>query len=347
MNSLLTPSEPATASRNDRSPLLDLPQRPRRLRRTAALREIVAETDLRLRHLVQGQFLVPGNRRVEEITTLPGMARFSVDRLLTAVETDLDNGVRSVMLFGLPSHKDSRATNAFDPEGVVPAGARALKHAFGDDLVVMTDVCLCPYTDHGHCGFVEEGEILNDPTAVALGKMAVVHAQAGADAVCPSDMMDGRVGVIRKTLDEAGCANTAILAYTAKYASNFYGPFREAAHSAPAFGDRRSYQMDPRNRREALRELRLDVEEGADLVMVKPALAYLDVLADVARASEVPVAAYNVSGEYAMVQLAAREGLGEERALALEVLNAIRRAGADLIITYHASRAGEAEWLAP
>jgi len=326
---------------------LDLPYRPRRLRRTGPIRDMVAETDLRLRHLVQGWFVQPGQDREDPVGTLPGVSRVTVDRLVPGVEKDLRAGVRAVMLFGvLPEEdKDPLGRAATDPEGVVPQAIRALKEAFGDDLVVMSDVCLCPYTDHGHCGHVEGDEIRNDPSVVMLAEMAVVQAEAGADFVCPSDMMDGRVGAIREALDAAGRTRTGILAYTAKYASAFYGPFREAAHSAPAFGDRRSYQMDWRNGREALRELELDLDEGADLVMVKPALAYLDVIAAFAETSPVPVVAYNVSGEYAMVKLSAREGLADERALTLEVLTAIRRAGADLIITYHAAQAAAGGWL--
>ena len=309
------------------------------------MRELVAETHLSLRQLVQGHFVVPGRGRREEIDSLPGVSRLSTDLLREAVEADLARGVRAVMLFGLPEHKDVEASAALDVLGVIPEAVRSLKQAFGEDLVVMTDVCLCPYTDHGHCGFVEGDEIVNDRSVTALAAMAQVHADAGADWVCPSDMMDGRIGAIRHRLDEAGYGSTAILAYTAKYASTYYGPFRDAAHSAPSFGDRRSYQMDPRNRREALREVQLDIEEGADMVMVKPALAYLDVISDAASVSDVPVAAYNVSGEYAMVKLAAREGLADERGLILENLTAIRRAGADVIITYHASQAASEGWL--
>ncbi len=323
----------------------ELPRRPRRLRRSEALRGLVAETDLLRRHLVPPRFVLPGSGRREAVASMPGVERLSVDLLLGEVEHDLEAGLRAVMLFGLPETKDARGSAATEAEDILPRAVRALKERFGADLVVMSDVCLCPYTDHGHCGLVQDGEILNDPSVRRLQDMARVHAEAGADFVCPSDMMDGRVGAIRTALDGAGFEHTGILAYTAKYASAFYGPFRDAASSAPAFGDRRSYQMDPRNAREALRELDLDLEEGADLVMVKPALAYLDVVRRVAELSEVPVCAYNVSGEYSMVQLAAREGLGELRALALEVLTAIRRAGADLILSYHASQAAREGWL--
>ncbi len=324
---------------------LDLPQRPRRLRRNPAVRHLVAETELRLRHLVQGHFVLPGKDRVEDIATMPGIQRFSPDRLVERVGEDLARGVGAVMLFGVPDAKDAAASGAVDAHGEVPEAVRALKAAYGEALVVMVDVCLCPYTDHGHCGFVEDGEVVNDASVARLAEMAVVLAEAGADFVCPSDMMDGRIGVIRAALDAAGHEGTAILAYSAKYASAFYGPFRDAAGSAPGFGDRKSYQMDPRNRREAARELRLDLDEGADLVMVKPALAYLDVISDVAADSDVPVVAYNVSGEFALVKTAAREGLADEKAMTLEVLGAIRRAGADLIITYHASQAAAEGWI--
>ena len=324
---------------------LDLTHRPRRLRRNANLREMLAEGELRTRQLVQGHFVVPGADREEPVASLPGIARLSPDRLVAQAEKDLDNGMRSVMLFGVPEHKDGEATAALDPEGEVPVAVRALKSAFGDDLSVMVDVCLCPYTDHGHCGFVEGQEVVNDRSVGALARMATVLAESGADFVCPSDMMDGRIGVIRHTLDQAGFEDTGILAYSAKYASAFYGPFRDAAGSAPGFGDRKTYQMDPRNSREALREVQLDLEEGADLVMVKPALAYLDILRSVAEISPVPVVAYNVSGEYAMVQLAVREGLAEERKMVTEVLGSMTRAGADLIVTYHASRVAEQGWL--
>lgn len=324
---------------------LPLMHRPRRLRRNANLREMMAESDLPLRRLVQGHFVLPGEGREEAILSLPGISRFSADRLLTQVERDLKNGVRSVMLFGVPEHKDGGATAAFHDKGEVPNAVRLLKENFGDELCVMTDVCLCPYTDHGHCGFVDGEEVINDRSVMALAQMATVLAEAGSDFVCPSDMMDGRIGVIRRSLDESGFVNTGILAYSAKYASSFYGPFREAAGSSPDFGDRKSYQMDARNAREAMREVQLDLEEGADMVMVKPALAYLDIVRMVAEISDVPVVAYNVSGEYAMVQLAVKEGLAEERDLVLETLGSMRRAGSDLIVTYHASRIAEEKWL--
>ncbi len=325
---------------------MQLPIRPRRWRQTSALRDLAAEPGLELRQLVQGHFVLPGEGRTETIGSLPGIERYTADHLLPIVERDLNSGVRSVMLFGAPEHKDGEASGALDEQGEVPVAVRLLKEKFGDDLIVMVDVCLCPYTDHGHCGFVKAEEIVNDESVAALSQMAAVLADAGADFVSPSDMMDGRVGAIRSTLDQAGFTNTSILAYTAKYASAFYGPFRDAAGSSPSFGDRRSYQMDWRNRREAMRELELDVDEGADMVMVKPAMAYLDIIRDFAEHSPVPVCAYNVSGEYSMVKVAAREGLADERAMTLEVLGAIRRAGADCIITYHASHLAAQKWLA-
>lgn len=324
---------------------LGLAARPRRLRRAPALRDLVAETELTLRHLIQGHFVLEGRGRAEDIPALPGIRRASADRLLEQVERDLANGVRAVLLFGVAERKDESGSAAADPRGAIPRAVAELRRAFGQELLVFTDVCLCGYTSHGHCGLVHGGEVVNDPSVAALAEMALCHAESGADFVCPSDMMDGRVRRIRARLDAAGFSGTGILSYTAKYASAYYGPFRAAAQSAPAFGDRRSYQMDPRNRREALRELRLDVEEGADIVMVKPALAYLDVVAAFAAASEVPVCAYNVSGEYRMVQLAAQAGIADERSLALENLTAIRRAGADLIVTYHAAAAAAGQWL--
>jgi porphobilinogen synthase len=324
---------------------LDLSHRPRRLRTTPAMRRLVAETELTRRRLIQGHFVLPGEGREEAIVTMPGIHRYSADRLLPQVEADLAAGVGSVMLFGVAAQKDGEASGAFAPDGEVPTAVRLLKQAFGEDLVVMADVCLCPYTDHGHCGYVEDGKVVNDASVGALAGMATVLAEAGADLICPSDMMDGRIGAIRAGLDAAGREDTSLLAYSAKYASSFYGPFREAAGSAPGFGDRKSYQMDFRNRREALREVLLDLDEGADMVMVKPALAYLDIIAAVKEVSTVPVVAYNVSGEYGMVQLAVREGLADEEAMVREVLGGIHRAGADLIVTYHASRAAAEGWL--
>jgi porphobilinogen synthase len=302
----------------------------RRLRRTTGLREVVRETRLSLDDFVFPLFVGPSSRSNPD---LPAMGRFSVDDLPGETEELQELGIRSVILFGIPDEKDEDASGAYDDDGVVQAGLRALRERF-PDLLLLTDVCLCEYTSHGHCGVVRDGEIDNDESLELIARTAVSHAEAGADAVCPSDMMDGRVAAVREALDDASFAHTPIVAYSAKYASAFYGPFREAAESAPSFGDRRGYQMDPANVREALREVELDVSEGADVVMVKPALPYLDVIRAVRDEFDVPVAAYNVSGEYAMVKAAAARGWLDERQAALEALTAIKRAGADLVISY-------------
>ncbi len=312
--------------------------RPRRLRRTPLLRELVRETALAPSDLVYPLFVRKGRGVREEIAAMPGNFHFSPDRLVEEVASAWEDGVRAVILFGIPDRKDDAGSEAWDDEAAVQQSVRQLRAAL-PDLVVITDVCLCEYTSHGHCGVVRDGQVLNDPTLELLARAAVSHARAGADAVAPSDMMDGRVGAIRQALDREGLADTLILSYAAKYASAFYGPFREAAGSAPQFGDRRSYQMDPANADEALREVRLDLEEGADIVMVKPALAYLDVVRKVKDAFRVPVAAYNVSGEYSMLVGAAERGWIERERAILEVLTSIRRAGADLILTYHAREA--------
>ncbi len=314
----------------------------RRLRRTPALRRLVRETLLSPSHLVMPLFAVPGSGVRQEIPSLPRNYHLSVDEIAVEGEALAESGIGGVLLFGIPEEKDEYATAAYDPEGVVPQAVRALKAA-APNLVVITDVCLCAYTSHGQCGVVQDGEIVNDATLDLLARTAVAHAQAGADIVAPSDMMDGRVQALRAALDEAGHSQVAIMSYAAKYASAFYGPFREAAGSSPSFGDRRSYQMDPANRREALREVEADLAEGADIVMVKPALPYLDVIAAVAQRWPVPVAAYCVSGEYAMVEAAAEKGWLDRRAVALEMLTAAKRAGADVIITYFAREA--AGWI--
>jgi porphobilinogen synthase len=302
----------------------------RRFRRTAPLRALVRETRLSLDQFVMPLFVAPDALRNEE---LPGMARFDVEGLLREVEELVRAGVQAVILFGIPSEKDEQATGAWEDDGIVQQALRALRPRF-PELVLMTDVCLCEYTSHGHCGVVVDREVHNDQSLELLARTAVSHVEAGADVVAPSDMMDGRVAAIRESLDDRGYESTPILAYSAKYASAFYGPFREAADSAPSFGDRRGYQMDPANVREALRECELDLDEGADALMIKPALPYLDVIRAVRETYDVPVAAYNVSGEYAMVKAAARAGWLDERAAALESLTAIRRAGADLIVSY-------------
>jgi len=315
----------------------------RRLRRTKALRDLVRETELSPRHLVQPLFVIAGEGVREPVDSMPGIERFSISELVAEASELQAVGVEAVILFGIPAAKDESGSGAYDDEGVVQLAVRALKDAH-PELTVITDVCLCGYTSHGHCGFLRDGEVDNDITLELLARTAISHAQAGADAVAPSDMMDGRVTAIRHQLDEEGHPATPIIAYSAKYASAFYGPFREAAESTPQSGDRRGYQMDPANAREALREARLDVAEGADMVMVKPALPYLDVIRAVRQDLDLPLAAYQVSGEYSMLRAAAANGWLDERAAALETLTAIRRAGADVILTYYAKQA--AAWLA-
>jgi porphobilinogen synthase len=307
----------------------------RRLRKTDVLRRMLRETRLSRDDLVQPLFVVEGRGVREPIAAMPGQSRYSVDQLVLECKELFDLGLPAVILFGIPAAKDARGSGADAADGVTQRAVGALKSQV-PGLIVITDVCLCEYTDHGHCGVVEGEEVRNDPSVARLAATALSHARAGADVVAPSDMMDGRVEAIRTRLDETGFEDVAILAYAAKYASAYYGPFREAAESAPAFGDRRAYQMDPPNRREALREMRLDLDEGADALMVKPATPYLDVLADARREFEVPLAAYHVSGEYAMVKAAAERGwLDGDRAME-EALVGIKRAGADLILTYAA-----------
>jgi porphobilinogen synthase len=319
-------------------------RRPRRLRRTAALRELVRETSLDPADLVYPLFVVPGADVRRPVASMPGVDQVSVDRLAGEARALAALGVKAVLLFGIPSAKDPQGLESFADDGVVQRAIAELKSA-SPELVVLTDVCLCEYTDHGHCGLLDEhGYVLNDQTLEVLGRIALSHAEAGADVVAPSGMLDGMVGAIRGALDGEGFPGVAILSYAVKYASAFYGPFREAAEGAPLFGDRRSHQMDPANAREALREVALDVEQGADALMVKPALGYLDVVRSVReRFGELPLAAYNVSGEYAMVKAAAANGWLDEEAAVLEVLTGIRRAGADLVVTYHAKDA--AAWL--
>jgi len=318
-----------------------LSTRPRRLRRVDNLRRLARETRLAVDNLIYPLFVVHGGPK-EEIPSMPGIYRWPLELLPEEAEEVATLGIPAVILFGLPAYKDAQGGEAYADDGVVQRAVRVVKTAV-PELVVMTDVCLCEYTDHGHCGIVRGGQVLNDETLDVLGRIAVSYAAAGADVVAPSAMMDGQVGAIRAALDEAGFPQVAILAYAAKYASAFYGPFRDAADSAPAFGDRRAYQMDPSNAREALREVALDIQEGADMVMVKPALAYLDVIRRVRDAFDCPLAAYNVSGEYSMVKAAAQRGWIDERAAVLEMLTAIRRAGADMLLTYFAKDA--ARWL--
>jgi porphobilinogen synthase len=314
----------------------------RRLRRTRALRDLVRETELSPRHLVQPQFVVAGEGVREVVPSMPGIERFSISELVAEATELQAAGIGAVILFGVPASKDEAGSGAYDPEGVVQMAVRALKDAH-PDLVVITDVCLCEYTSHGHCGVVRDGEVDNDLTLELLAKTAVSLADAGVDVVAPSDMMDGRVGAIRSQLDEEGHQDVAIVAYSAKYASAFYGPFRDAAESTPEFGDRRGYQMDPANALEGVREAKLDLAEGADVVMVKPATPYLDVIRLVKEETGAPVAAFHVSGEYSMLKAAARNGWLDERPAVLEALTAIRRAGADLVFTYYAKEA--AGWL--
>ena len=317
--------------------------RMRRLRKTGVMRDMVRETELSPRDLVYPMFVELGTDGRTPIDAMPGIDRLSISHAVEEAGEAAALGIPAVLLFGIPTHKDDVGTGAYDDEGVVQLATRAIKDAH-PDLLVITDVCLCEYTSHGHCGVLTaEGQVDNDPSLDLLARTAISHAAAGADVVAPSDMMDGRVGALRTQLDAEGYSDTPIIAYSAKFASAYYGPFREAADSAPAFGDRRSYQMDPANGDEAVREALLDVEEGADVVMVKPALAYMDVIRRVKDATRLPVATYNVSGEYSMVKAVVANGYLDERATVLETLTGFRRAGADIVITYHAKDA--AEWL--
>jgi len=325
----------------DTSATLKITKRLRRLRTSAAMRALVRETRLSPDSLMLPLFICDGEGVRREIPSMPGVFNLSVDEAVREIEAARSEGILSVMLFGLPDYKDSIGSAAYDAEAPVQSAVRAIKREVRD-ILVATDVCLCEYTDHGHCGLVIDGEIANDPSVEQLVRAAVSHASAGADIVAPSDMMDGRVGAIRQALDDRGFENTAIMAYSAKYCSAFYGPFRDAAASAPQFGDRKSHQMDPANVREALREVEQDIEEGADIVMVKPALPYLDVLARVKDTFGYPTAAYHVSGEYAMLKAAARNGWIDEPRAMLETLTSIRRAGADIVITYYAREAARA-----
>ena len=316
--------------------------RMRRLRSSGLLRDMVRETTLESRDFIYPIFVTHGHGVEDPIASMPGVSRLSVDKLAAQGRELLSLGIPAVLLFGLPEAKDEVGSGAYDPDGIVQRAVRELKSAV-PDLLVVTDVCLCEYTSHGHCGIIRNGDVDNDESLELLAQTSLSHASAGADIVAPSDMMDGRVSAIRATLDSEGRTNVPIMAYSAKYASAFYGPFREAADSTPQFGDRRSYQMDPANVREALREVELDIEEGADIVMVKPAMAYLDVIARVRESFSLPIATYNVSGEYAMVKAAAQNGWIDEQRVVLELLTGMRRAGADMIITYHAKDASR--WL--
>ncbi len=317
--------------------------RMRRLRGSQTLRDMVRETHLRKEQFIYPLFLVEGSGKKKPIKSMPGICQQSVDNALRETEEALGEGVKSVILFGIPDAKDSQASGAWDENGIIQRTTREIKKRF-PEVVVVADTCLCEYMDHGHCGIVSpDGRVLNDPSLEVLARSAVSQAAAGADVIAPSDMMDGRIGAIRLALDEAGFQDVPIMAYSAKFASSFYGPFRDAAESAPQFGDRKSYQMDPANGREALREIALDVEEGADIVMIKPALPYLDVIKEARSLYKLPIAAYNVSGEYAMIKAAAEKGWLDEKRVVTECLTSITRAGADLIITYHAR--DMARWL--
>jgi porphobilinogen synthase len=322
-------------------------RRPRRLRRTVALRDLVAESAVRPSQLIMPHFVLPGDRAEAAIPSMPGIVRMGAEQLVRTVERDVALGIRAILLFGVPdsSSKDATGSAAQDAQGPVPRALRVLRRAFGSDIALITDVCLCAYTDHGHCGILVDGRVDNDRSLEPISRMALAHAEAGADVVAPSDMMDGRVAAIRSALDRDGFTDTAILSYAVKYASAYYGPFREAAESAPQSGDRRSYQMDARNGAEAEREVLLDEAEGADAVMVKPALAYLDIIRRVRAVTTLPLAAYNVSGEYSAVKAAAERGWIDEAAVVRENLHAMVRAGADLLITYHARDALAGKWL--
>ena len=320
---------------------MDLTIRPRRLRSSDCLRRMVRETRVSPDSLIYPLFLIEGENIVEPIPSLEGQYRYSPDRVGEAVEECLKAGVTRVLLFGIPAHKDACGSSAWDENGIVQQGIRAIKEQY-PQCYIITDVCMCEYTSHGHCGILCGETVDNDKTLEVLSKTALSHVKAGADMVAPSDMMDGRVGAIRRTLDEAGYTNIPIMAYSAKYASAFYGPFRDAAGSAPAFGDRRGYQMDPHNRKEAIRECALDVEEGADILMVKPALSYLDVIREVSDTFDLPLCAYQVSGEYAMIKAAGAAGLIDEYRLLCESALSIYRAGANILITYYAKELAEA-----
>lgn len=317
-------------------------KRPRRLRLNSAIRDMVRETRIDVKDLIYPLFVVRGEKVKQEINSMPGVYRFSIDTLVEEVKEIYSLGIPAILLFGVPSVKDEVGSEAYADDGIVQRAIKAVKDAV-PSMFVITDVCMCGYTSHGHCGIVERGYVVNDKTVELISKTALSHARAGADMVAPSDMMDGRIGAIRKLLDEKGYSNVSIMAYSAKYASAFFGPFREAAESAPKFGDRKTYQMDPANSDEAMREIKLDIEEGSDIVMVKPALSYLDIIRRAKESFNIPVAAYNVSGEYAMLKAAAKMGWLDEKAVAMEILTSIKRAGADLIITYFAKDV--ATWL--
>jgi len=314
--------------------------RPRRLRRNSNLRKLLAETKLSVDDFIYPMFVMPGKNKKVPVSSMPGIYKQSIDNLIKEIREVKRLGIKAILLFGIPERKDEMGAEGYDDDGIIQKAIKEIKKKV-KDIIVITDVCMCEYTSHGHCGIIKDGDVDNDETLQYLARMSLSHAQAGVDMVAPSDMMDGRVGVIRDELDANGFNNIAIMSYSAKYASAFYGPFREAAESSPQFGDRRSYQMDPPNVREALREIELDIEEGADIVMVKPALAYLDVIRAAREEFDHPIAAYNVSGEYSMVKAAGKLGWIDEERVMMEVLMSIKRAGADLILTYFAKDAAK------
>lgn len=320
-------------------------ERPRRLRTNPIIREMVAETRLHKNMFIYPYFVVPGERVVQPIEAMPGINHYSVDELLKDVDSGLKLGINKILLFGVGEKKTEDGSSSHQEDSVVNTAIRALKGKFGDDLYVITDVCVCAYTGHGHCGLIRDQYVHNDSSVELIAKMALSHARAGADMVAPSDMMDGRVGAIRDLLDEEGFEKTGIMSYAVKFASNYYGPFREAANSSPSKGDRKTYQMDFRNVREALREAELDELEGADIIMVKPALAYMDVISKVREQSALPIACYNVSGEYSMVKAAAEKGMVDEEGIVMETMHSFARAGADIIISYHTREIFEKRWL--
>lgn len=315
-------------------------KRGRRLRTSSSIRDMVRETILHSKDFIYPVFVVEGENIKNEITSMPGNYHYSVDRLNEVVKSVEEANISGILLFGIPEHKDACGSESYNDNGIVQQAVRKIKE-LNNDLLVITDVCMCEYTSHGHCGIIHGNDVDNDETLGYINKIAVSHAKAGADMVAPSDMMDGRIGSMRKALDENGFANVSIMSYSAKYCSAFYGPFREAADSAPQFGDRKTYQMDPANRMEALRETKMDIEEGCDIIMVKPALSYLDVIRECRDNFDMPLAAYNVSGEYSMVKAAAKAGMIDEERVMMEILTSIKRAGADIIITYHALEAAK------
>ena len=310
-------------------------ERMRRLRQTAALRDMVRENHVRVDELIYPVFVIEGENVCNPVESMPGINQYSIDRLQEELDRIRDAGIKAILIFGIPAHKDEVGSGAYDEQGIVPRAIRFIKERM-PELVVIADVCLCEYTSHGHCGLIREQEILNDETLPLLAKASVCYAAAGADIIAPSDMMDGRVAAIRRALDEKGYLNTPIMSYSAKFASSYYGPFRDAAHSAPGFGDRKTYQMDPANGREAMREIAQDIAEGADLIIAKPALAYMDIIKEASQNYNIPIVAYNVSGEYAMVKAAAKEGWIDEKKIVMENMVGLKRAGAKMIITYHA-----------